>query len=119
MVGTYVLSSGYYDAYYKLAQTVRTKLINEFHDALHDVDFLVGPTAPMTAFKIGENVNDPLQMYLADIMTVGVSLVGAPAIVIPAGEADGLPVGLQLIAGQRGDRALLEVAKTAEGILHV
>ena len=119
MIGTYVLSSGYYDAYYKRAQTVRTKLINEFQAAFEKVDLLVGPTAPMTAFKIGENANDPLQMYLADIMTVGVSLVGTPAIVIPAGESDGLPVGLQLMAAQRADRALLEYAKAAEGLLHV
>lgn len=118
MIGTYVLSSGYYDAYYKRAQTVRTKLINEFQAAFEQVDFLVGPTAPMTAFKIGENVNDPLQMYLADIMTVGVSLVGAPAIVVPAGESEGLPVGLQLIGAQRSDRALLEAAKAAEELIN-
>ena len=118
MIGTYVLSSGYYDAYYKRAQTVRTKLINEFHDAFKDVDFLIGPTAPMTAFKIGENVNDPLQMYLADIMTVGVSLVGSPAIVVPAGMSDNLPVGVQLMAPQRGDRQLLAFAKATEELLH-
>lgn len=118
MIGTYVLSSGYYDAYYKRAQTVRTKLINEFEAAFKDVDFLLGPTAPMTAFKIGENTNDPLQMYLADIMTVGVSLVGSPAIVVPAGESEGLPVGLQLMAAQRQDRPLLELAKATEELLH-
>lgn len=118
MVGTYVLSSGYYDAYYKRAQTVRTRLISEFRAAFDSVDILVGPTAPMTAFKIGENVNDPLQMYLADIMTVGVNLVGAPGIVIPAGESDGLPVGLQLIGNQRADRDLLAYAKAAEELLH-
>lgn len=118
MIGTYVLSSGYYDAYYKRAQTVRTKLINEFEAAFNDVDFLLGPTAPMTAFKIGENANDPLQMYLADIMTVGVSLVGSPAIVVPAGESDGLPVGLQLMAAQRQDRPLLQLAQAAEELIH-
>jgi len=112
-----VLSSGYYDAYYKRAQTVRTKLINEFQAAFSEVDFLLGPTAPMTAFKIGENVNDPLQMYLADIMTVGVSLVGAPAIVVPAGESDGLPVGLQLMAPQRADRNLLGLAARTEELI--
>jgi len=117
MIGTYVLSSGYYDAYYKRAQTVRTKLINEFQAAFSEVDFLLGPTAPMTAFKIGENVNDPLQMYLADIMTVGVSLVGAPAIVVPAGESDGLPVGLQLMAPQRADRNLLGLAARTEELI--
>ncbi len=117
MIGTYVLSSGYYDAYYRKAQTVRTKLINEFAKAFETVDFMVGPVAPMPAFKIGENAHDPLQMYLADIMTVAVSLVGAPAISIPAGTTDGLPVGLQLIAPQHHDRALLSIAKAAEEVI--
>lgn len=114
MIGTYVLSSGYYDAYYKKAQTVRTKLINEFNDVFKKVDVLVGPTTPMTAFKIGENADDPLRMYLADIMTVGPSLAGLPAIVVPAGVAAGLPVGLQLIAPQRADRQLLGFAAGVE-----
>jgi aspartyl-tRNA(Asn)/glutamyl-tRNA(Gln) amidotransferase subunit A len=117
MVGTYVLSSGYYDAYYRKAQTVRTKLINEFNAAFAQVDFLVGPTAPTTAFKIGENANDPLQMYLSDIMTVAVSMVGIPAIVIPAGTSEGLPVGLQLMAPQRADRALFGIAQGTEAVL--
>lgn len=116
MIGTYVLSSGYYDAYYKKAQTVRTKLINEFAETFTKVDFLLGPTAPMTAFKLGQNVDDPLQMYLADIMTVAVNLVGIPAISIPCGDANGLPVGLQLMAPQRADRELLSLAKAYEGI---
>lgn len=117
MTGTYVLSSGYYDAYYRKAQTVRTKLINEFADAFKEFDFLVGPTAPTTAFKIGENAHDPLQMYLTDIMTVAVNLSGVPAISIPAGMSNGLPVGLQLIAAQRADRALLGMAKAVEDLL--
>ncbi len=118
MIGTYVLSSGYYDAYYTKAQTVRTKLINEFNDAFKKVDFLVGPVTPTTAFKIGENANDPLQMYLADVMTVGPSLVGIPAISVPAGSDDNdLPVGLHMLAPQRADRDLLSAAKAAEGIL--
>ncbi|MET0779467.1 MAG: Asp-tRNA(Asn)/Glu-tRNA(Gln) amidotransferase subunit GatA [Candidatus Saccharimonadales bacterium] len=117
MIGTYVLSSGYYDAYYNKAQTVRTKLINEFNEAFKQVDFLVGPVAPTTAFKIGENTNDPLAMYLADIMTVGPSLVGIPAISVPAGTINNLPVGLQIMAPQRADRALLGMAKAAEGLL--
>lgn len=117
MIGTFVLSSGYYDAYYRKAQIVRTKLINEFNAAFEQVDFLVGPTAPTTAFKIGENANDPLKMYLADIMTVGASLTGIPAIVIPAGTSDGLPVGLQIMAKQRADRALFGIAKATEAIL--
>jgi len=116
MIGTYVLSSGYYDAYYNRAQTVRTKLINEFNDAFGQVDFLVGPVAPTTAFKIGENTANPLQMYLTDVMTVGPSLVGVPAISVPAGTADGLPVGIQIVAPQRADRALLGMAKAVEGL---
>lgn len=117
MMGTYVLSSGYYDAYYKKAQTVRTKLINEFNDAFTQVDFLLGPTAPTTAFKIGQNTGDPLQMYLADAMTVGANLAGVPAISIPAGMSEGLPVGLQLMARQQHDRALLSLAKGTEELL--
>lgn len=118
MIGTYVLSSGYYDAYYRRAQQVRTKIINEFKAAFNDVDFLIGPTAPSTAFKIGENTDDPLQMYLTDIMTVAVNLAGIPAISIPAGsDKDGLPIGLQIIADQKQDRSLLSFAASAEGVL--
>lgn len=117
MIGTYVLTSGYYDAYYRKAQTVRTKLIKEFESAFAGVDFLLGPVAPTTAFKIGENSADPLHMYLADVMTVGQSLVGVPAVSVPAGECDGLPVGIQLIAPQRQDRKLLALAQKMEGLL--
>ncbi len=117
MIGTFVLSSGYYDAYYTKAQTVRTKLINEFNQAFAEADFLAGPVAPTTAFKIGENAGDPLQMYLADVMTVGPSLVGIPAVSVPAGTSNGLPVGLQIMAPQRADRALLGAAKAAEELL--
>jgi aspartyl-tRNA(Asn)/glutamyl-tRNA(Gln) amidotransferase subunit A len=117
MIGTYVLSSGYYDAYYRRAQTVRTKLINEFAEAFKQVDFLVGPTAPTTAFAIGKNDDDPLQAYLADVMTVGASLAGIPGVNIPAGMSDGLPVGLQIMAPQRADRELLGAAKATEGLL--
>lgn len=115
MIGTYVLSSGYYDAYYKKAAQVRTKLINEFSDVFKNVDFLVGPTAPMTAFKIGEKVDDPLKMYLIDIMTVAANLTGGPSISVPAGLVDGLPVGLQLIAPFGKDKSLLEAAAAFEG----
>lgn len=117
MIGTYVLSSGYYDAYYRRAQVVRTKLINEFESTFNEVDFLLGPTAPVTAFKIGENVSDPLAMYLTDIMTVAANLVGVPAISIPAGVAHEMPVGLQLMAPQREDRKLLAVSQKIEEIL--
>jgi aspartyl-tRNA(Asn)/glutamyl-tRNA(Gln) amidotransferase subunit A len=113
MIGTYVLSSGYYDAYYKKAQQLRTKLIDEFTETFKRVDFLLGPVAPMTAFKIGENAHDPLQMYLADIMTVAINLVGVPAISVPT-PGEGLPVGLQLIASQRQDNQLLALAAAYE-----
>lgn len=117
MIGTYVLSSGYYDAYYKRAQAVRTKLIDEFNEAFATHDFLIGPTAPGPAFKIGENTSDPLKMYLNDIMTVGANLTGVPSISIPCGEVDRLPVGLQLMANQREDRKLLIIAHETEKIL--
>jgi aspartyl-tRNA(Asn)/glutamyl-tRNA(Gln) amidotransferase subunit A len=118
MIGTYVLSSGYYDAYYKKAQSVRTLLINEFNKAFDEVDYLLGPTSPTAAFKVGENTTDPLKMYLADIMTVATNLVGVPAISIPVSKNDdGLPIGLQLMAPARHDRDLLMVAKAFENEL--
>lgn len=118
MIGTYVLTSGYYDAYYKKAQQLRTKLIEDFNRAFETVDYLIGPVAPITAFKIGENINDPLKMYLADVMTVGVSLAGLPAISIPVGvDSNNLPVGLQLISPQKSDRKLLSLASEIEGII--
>ena len=116
MIGTHVLSSGYYDAYYKKAQTVRTKIINEFQKAFEQVDFLLGPVAPTPAFRIGEKTSDPLQMYLADIMTVAANISGNPAISVPAGKAGDLPVGLQIIAPQQADRQLLGIAKAFEGL---
>lgn len=113
MTGTYVLSSGYYDAYYKKAQTVRTKIINEFKKAFTEVDALAGPVSPSVAFKIGENA-DPLSLYLLDIMTVAASMAGLPAISVPCGEAQNLPVGLQLIAPYKNDAELLQLAKLVE-----
>ncbi len=117
MIGTYVLSSGYYDAYYKQAQTVRTKIINEFAEAFKQVDFLVGPTAPEIAFKIGANTTDPLKMYLTDIMTVAANLAGVPAISLPAGTVQNMPVGLQFMAPQAADRQLLAFASASEGVI--
>ncbi len=117
LIGTYVLSSGYYDAYYKKAQIVRTKVINEFAEALQKVDFLLGPTSPNIAFHVGENVADPLKMYLVDIMTVAANLAGVPAISIPCGTSEGMPVGLQLMAPQKQDKALLELAQSMEELL--
>lgn len=117
MIGTYVLSSGYYDAYYKRAQKVRTKLVDEFTAAFKQYDFLLGPTGPTPAFQIGAKSHDPLAMYLNDVMTVAVNLVGIPAISIPFGSADGLPYGLQLMAPQRGERALFSAATAAEKLI--
>lgn len=111
MIGTYVLSSGYYDAYYKKAQTVRTKLVNEVKQAFKEFDFLVSPTTSTVAFKSGEYTKNPLQMYLTDTMTTGFSMIGVPAISIPCREVSGLPVGLQLIADQGKDKELLAAAK--------
>ena len=117
MIGAYVLSSGYYDAYYKKAQTVRTKIINEFKQAFEKYDLLIGPTSPTTAFKIGEKTSDPLKMYLNDILTVAANISGNPSISVPAGETEGLPVGLQIIGPMRGDAAVLAAAKTFEDLV--
>jgi aspartyl-tRNA(Asn)/glutamyl-tRNA(Gln) amidotransferase subunit A len=118
LLGTYALSSGYYDAYYKRAQTVRTKIINQFNAAFEQYDLLAGPVVPTTAFKIGENAQDPLAMYLADIMTVGVSLAGLPALSLPVGkDQQTLPIGLQLIAKAKDDYKLLSLARELEEIL--
>lgn len=117
MIGTYVLSSGYYDAYYQKAQKVRTLIVRSFEQAFATYDILVGPTAPSTAFRLGQNSHDPMQMYLNDIMTVGVSLVGLPAVSIPVGEDEGLPIGMQFIAPQKLDSKLLAVADQVAQLL--
>lgn len=115
MIGSYVLSSGYFDAYYQQAQKARTLLINEYKKLFEDYDVLIGPTTPTPAFKLGENTGDPIKMYLADIMTVPASLAGLPAISVPAGKTeDGLPVGVQLTGWRRDDAQLLALAKTME-----
>ncbi len=115
MIGSYVLSSGYFDAYYSQAQKARTLLIREYDALFADYDVLISPTAPTTAFKIGENADDPVKMYLADIMTVPPSLAGLPALNVPAGiGADGLPIGVQLIGQQCSDTLLLSLAHQTE-----
>lgn len=115
MIGNYVLSSGYYDAYYRKAQTVRTIIINQFKEAFERYDLLVGPTSPGPAFRMGENISDPLQMYLVDIMTVAVSVAGLPAISLPTGLVRGLPVGLQIIGRQKADADVMALASQLEG----
>jgi aspartyl-tRNA(Asn)/glutamyl-tRNA(Gln) amidotransferase subunit A len=117
MIGTHVLSSGYYDAYYKTAQTVRTKLINEFAEAFSTVDYLLGPVSPTPAFEINSHRDDPMLDYLVDIMTVAANLVGIPAISLPIGSVNDLPVGLQLMGRQKSDRQLLALAKQTEELI--
>ncbi len=115
MIGSFVLSSGYFDAYYLQAQKVRTLLVKEFEKLFADYDLLIGPTAPTPAFKLGANAADPIKMYLSDIMTVPSSLVGLPSMNLPAGQSkDGLPIGVQLIGDQKTDHALLELAAEVE-----
>ena len=115
MIGSYVLSSGYFDAYYLQAQKARTVLINEFNALFEKYDVLAGPVSPTPAFTLGENTSDPVKMYLADIMTVAPSLAGVPAISVPAGvTSQGLPVGVQLIGQQKTDATLLGLAASLE-----
>ncbi len=115
LLGTFVLSSGYYDAYYLRAQKVRTLLCRDFDDAFQKCDLLAGPTAPAPAFKIGERLQDPIQMYLSDIFTISLNLAGGCGISIPAGNhSSGLPVGIQLMGPPMGEKKLLQVASQLE-----
>ena len=115
MLGTYVLSSGYYDAYYKKAQQVRTLIKRDFDAAFESVDLLITPTAPTVAFRIGEKTADPLQMYLSDIFTISVNLAGTPAVSLPCGfSQEGLPIGLQLIGRPFDEAGLLAAAYAYE-----
>lgn len=117
MIGTYVLSSGYYDAYYRKAQCVRTLIKKDFADAFAKVDVILTPTTPTPAFKLGEKLNDPLQMYLADIFTVPVNLAGLPAISVPCGVGkNNLPIGLQIIGKHLDEETILRAAYTYEQI---
>ena len=114
MLGTYALSSGYYDAYYGTAMKVRTKIAEDFATAFAAVDFIVTPTSPWTAFPIGAKTDDPLAMYLNDFCTVPMSLAGIPAVSIPSGLSDGLPVGVQLAGPAFGESRLLDAAYALE-----
>ncbi|QKS70445.1 Asp-tRNA(Asn)/Glu-tRNA(Gln) amidotransferase subunit GatA [Paenalkalicoccus suaedae] len=114
MLGTFALSTGYYDAYYKKAQRVRTLIKQDFEDLFIQYDVLIGPTAPTTAFKIGENLDDPLTMYANDILTIPVNLAGVPAISVPCGLVDGLPVGLQIIGRHFDEQMVYRVAHAFE-----
>lgn len=115
MIGTYTLSSGYYDAYYKKALKVRTLIKKDFEKAFDEVDVILGPTSPILPFKIGEKVDDPMAMYLSDIYTVSVNLAGLPGISIPVGKSKkGLPIGLQIIGAHFQENKLFEIAKLIE-----
>ncbi len=114
MLGTYALSSGYYDAFYKKSQQVRTLMKQDFANVFADYDAIIGPTAPTVAFKLGDQLEDPLTMYANDIMTIPVNLAGIPAISVPAGLSEGLPVGLQIIGNHFSEPTLYRVAHAFE-----
>ena len=110
MLGTYALSTGYYDAYYLKAQKIRHLIREDYSKAFEKVDVILGPTTPTPAFKIGEKSNDPVSMYLSDIYTIAVNLAGLPGLSIPVGLTKGLPIGLQLIGNYFDEARLLNVA---------
>jgi aspartyl-tRNA(Asn)/glutamyl-tRNA(Gln) amidotransferase subunit A len=115
LLGTYALSSGYYDAYYLKAQRARTRIRREFAAAFGHCDFLLLPAAPTPAFKIGEKLDDPLAMYLSDVFTIGANLAGIPGLTVPMGlEAGGLPVAVQLLGPEDGEPHLLRAARALE-----
>ncbi len=114
MLGTFALSSGYYDAYYKKAQKVRTLIKKDFEDVFENYDVIIGPTTPTPAFKIGENVKDPLTMYANDILTIPVNLAGVPGISVPCGLSNGLPLGLQIIGKHFDESTIYRVAHAFE-----
>src|SRR6185312_900869 len=119
LIGTYVLSAGYYDAYYLKAQKVRALIARDFDQAFQKVDLLLTPTAPTPSFAVGEKMDDPIAMYLNDVFTVPASLAGLPAISIPAGLArDGLPLGLQLIGRAFDESSVLRAAGVLETLAH-
>ncbi len=114
MLGTFSLSAGFYDAYFKKAAQVRTLIINDFQKVLKDYDFIMGPVAPTPAYKIGEDVDDPMTMYMNDILTIPVNLAGLPGMSIPAGFSNGLPIGMQLIGRPFDETTLYKAAYTFE-----
>lgn len=116
MIGTYVLSSGFYDAYYVKAQKIRRLILNDFSTAFESVDFILTPTAPTPAFKLGEKSKDPIAMYLSDIFTIAVNLAGLPGISIPAGFSQELPIGLQLIGKHFAEGLILNAAHQFQGV---
>ena len=119
ILGTFALSSGYFDQYYNKARQVRKIIKDEVDEALQKVDAIIGPTAPTTAWKIGEKVDDPLKMYLSDVYTVTANLIGSPAISIPVGESNGLPVGLQILGKDFDEKTILQIANAVEKELNL
>jgi aspartyl-tRNA(Asn)/glutamyl-tRNA(Gln) amidotransferase subunit A len=117
MLGTYALSSGYYDAYYGTAQRVRTKIAEDFRAAFDSVDLIVTPTSPTVAFKLGERAANPLAMYASDVLTVPMSLAGIPAISIPGGLSEGLPVGVQITGPAFSENRLFEASYALENAI--
>jgi aspartyl-tRNA(Asn)/glutamyl-tRNA(Gln) amidotransferase subunit A len=117
MLGTYVLSAGYYEAYYKRAQKVRRLITNDFIDAFKTVNLLITPVTPTTAFKIGDKIDDPLQMYLSDIYTAPSSIAGIPGISIPIGlDSKGLPIGVQVLAPHLRESELFRMGRGIEEV---
>ena len=114
MLGTFALSSGYYDAYYKKAQKVRTLIKNDFEKVFDQYDVIIGPTAPTPAFKMGEKTSNPLTMYANDILTIPVNLAGVPGISVPNGFTNGLPLGLQIIGKHFDESTVYKVAHAFE-----
>ena len=116
MIGNFVLSSGFYDAYFLKAEKARTLIIEEYQKAFEECDFLLTPVSPTPAFKLGEKINDPVAMYFEDVMSVPINLAGLPSLAIPAGQTldTNLPIGLQIIGPRRSDKSILRFAKELE-----
>jgi aspartyl-tRNA(Asn)/glutamyl-tRNA(Gln) amidotransferase subunit A len=118
MLGTFVLSSGFYDAYYKRAKLLQKKIGQEFGEAFEQCDLIITPTTPEAAFKLGEKTDDPLKMYAADVCTVTVNIASLPAISVPCGrDGKGMPIGMQIIGPKFSEAVLFEVADEFENIL--
>jgi aspartyl-tRNA(Asn)/glutamyl-tRNA(Gln) amidotransferase subunit A len=112
MIGNFVLSSGFYDAYFLKAAKARTLIVKEYEKAFSEVDYILMPVSPNPAFKLGEKTDDPVAMYMEDVMSVSLNLAGVPGLAVPAGKTSkGLPIGLQLVGPRRSDKALIEFSK--------
>ena len=112
MIGNFVLSSGFFDAYFLKSAKARTLIVQEYEKAFSKVDYILMPVSPNPAFKLGEKTNDPVAMYMEDVMSVSLNLAGVPGLTVPAGKtAKGLPIGLQLVGPRRSDKALIEFSK--------